>query len=98
MFTRTRKPSALAAGFIFLGLAVSGCELADPVGPSALPAVSARNITNNTQDPVQPPQAAVPTLDQDSGGQLSPLCGIAAASVDQRSFRAQGPGGRPVCR
>ena len=97
MSTRIRKASALAAGFVFLGFAVSGCEqLAGPIGPSSLPAA----ITVKPVDEgITPPQTPAPVLvGEDSDLQMAPLCGSAAARFDARRWATQGPGGRPVCR
>jgi hypothetical protein len=99
MSTRTRKPGALAAGFLFLGFAVSGCELAGPIGPSALPAaIAARNAADDTRDPVRAPRAAVPTLDQDSSPELSPNCLVLNSVPERQRWATRGPGGKPVCR
>jgi hypothetical protein len=91
MFTRMRKTSALAAGFIFLGLAASGCELVSPVGPSSFPAAIGMNATDHIQ-------AAVPTRDQDSGLELSPGCVAAASVPDEQRWAARAPGTKPICR
>ena len=96
MFTPIRKATALAGAFVFLGLAVTGCDIAGPIGPSSLPAAIAAQSTDS--DPAAQLEAPAPVLAEDSDLQMAPLCASAAARFDALRWAAQAPGKKPVCR